>query len=418
MIELTVAKNVLQKILFDHIDFKTALKSEISGKKRTGESELRTNVSHLIVTELRHHVLFKTLIEKTGYKYNTDDLAYIYLLFTVKFFDNHLDYEKVNKEVKTFLKKEKYTPLVEIISSNDPYTLLDFKQKSMKYVACRYNIQPWILELWSSQYGSSFATKMAQALAKPRELTYRVNTLYSDYEKVLKENADLLIPCETSNLVKAKQSDLIKAKMPKDFLFVEDANIKNLVDKYENDFLNELTIYSGSDDVLPIELLVRSKLQTGINVACPFFEEKAGLLRFMRSMSAHNMNVFAAHDVIKLRTGISRDTEIVYCNPKSSSFGKINSQPDYLVHLRMSELPKFIKMQKEAIENCSHFVCHEGILIYLVDTFNKNETINVVAGFLHQHPEFTIIEEEQLYPQTSNGSSLYYAVLKLEKTND
>ena len=418
MLELTVAKNVLNRILFEHQDFKIALKSEISSKKRANKSDLNGVVSHLIIAELRHHILFKMIVERLGEKYTTDDLSYIYLLFTCKFFVKDFDFEKVNTDVKAFLKKDKYLPLTKVLENDDPFAFLNLNQKSKKYIACKYNIPPWIIDLWSDQYGQNFTVKIAHALSQPKELTYRVNSLYENVEDILKVNSDIFSETEVQDLYLAKQKDLQKAQMPKDFIFVEDINLKKIADKYTNDFLNEVTIYSGSDDILPLEFLIRSKLEMGINIPCPFIEEKATLMRVAREFNARNMNAFLAHDLIKMKTGISRPTEVVYCNPKSSSFGKINSKPDYLVHLRMSELQKMVKMQKEAIENCAQFVCNDGVLIYIVDTINKNETINVVANFISKHPEFSIIEEEQLYPQSANGSTLYYAVLKLEKNDD
>lgn len=418
MIELTTAKNVLNHILFEHQDFKIALKTELSSKRRYDTSDFRNAVSKLVISELRHHVLFKTILEKIGQKFTTEDLCFIYLLFTCKYFYQEIDYAKVCTDVKAFLKKDKYLPLEDVLKFDDPYDYLALNTKSVKYLSCQYNIPSWIIELWKEQYGPSFTIKIAHALSKPRELTYRVNSLFDNVQQVLKANNDIFNKTETEYIYSAKQKDLLRAVMPNDFVFAEDVNIKNIVDCYENDFLNELTIYSGSDDVLPLELFVRSKLQTGINVVCPFFEEKANFIRFCRAMNAHNVNAFKAHEVITMRTGISRPTEIVYCNPRSSSFGKINSKPDYLVHLRMPSLKEMIKYQKEAIENCSKFVCEDGLLIYIVDTINKNETINIVSGFVSKHPEFKIIEEEQLYPQSSKGSTLYYAVLKMEKTND
>ena len=185
----------------------------------------------------------------------------------------------------------------------------------------------------------------------------------------------------------------------------------------QNSLLEEVCVYSDEDDSLPLEELARSKNRIGINVVCPTYEERTKLVRSIRLQKAKNINVFKANDILSMKTGISRKSELFYCFPKSSSYALINKYPDYVVRFRNTLIDGFIENQKKALHNCAEFICDGGELVYIVNTLNQRETKEVVDAFLQSHQSFVLVKDEQIIPDKKNNLFLYWAILKLEKKN-
>ena len=55
---------------------------------------------------------------------------------------------------------------------------------------------------------------------------------------------------------------------------------------------------------------------------------------------------------------------------------------------------------------------NDGQIIYIVDTLNKKESVDVVSTFLKEHSNFELIEEKQCFPFDKYDTAMYYAVLK------
>ena len=85
-----------------------------------------------------------------------------------------------------------------------------------------------------------------------------------------------------------------------------------------------------------------------------------------------------------------------------------------MLHFDPQNLDKYIAKQKEVLKDLSTFVNDGGILIYMVDTLNKKESLSVVSSFLLNNPEFELIDERQIFPFEDEDVALYYAVMKKE----
>lgn len=416
MIELLVSKNVLSDILYENKTFKRALSDQCFSKKE--HSNIRKVVSGLVGCELRHHFLFKKVLDKLHIELSLDERTFLYLALANNHYLKALNIKEVNEHLKDVF-HEKYSQIEELLKPE--FSLFDYiniNKKSFDYISIRFNLPKWLLKNWAKEIGLSKTYRIIHFLSKPSNLTYRLNPYNEHFREVIENNKDVLHNEVYPEVVEVSRKEMQqRPELKGDHLFPIDYQLKKMVDEVQSQLIEEVCIYSDEDDSLPLEELARSKGKLGVNVVCPSYEERTKLVRSIRLQKAKNMNVFKADDIVSMKTGISRKTELFYCYPKSSSYAYISKYPDYIIRFRNTSIDEFVANQKKALENCAEFICDGGELVYIVNTLNHRETKDVVQAFLQSHPSFKLKKEEQILQDKNLNSFLYYAVLKLENTH-
>lgn len=416
MIELLVCKDVLSEILYENKTFKRALSDQCFSKKE--HSNIRRTVSALVGCELRHHFLVKKVLDKLNLELTLDQRTFLYLALANNHFLKALDIKGVNSQIEEVF-SELYSKVEPLLDPNlNLFEYLNINKKSFDYISIRFNLPKWLLKSWAKEIGLSKTYRIIHQLTLPNDQTYRINEFNEFGKEFIEKHKNLLGEEIYPGIVRISRKTMSQNPDLKcEFLFEIDYRLKRLIDNTQSSLVQELSIYSDEDDSLPFEELARSKGKLGVNVVCPSFEERTNLVRTLRISKAKNINVFKAGDVIAMKTGISRDSELFYCYPKSSSYSCINKYPDYIVRFRNTQIDGLVDNQKNALEKCSEFICDGGELVYIVNTLNKRETKDVIEAFLQSHPSFKLVKDEQFYPDQYSSSFLYYAVLKLEKNH-
>ena len=414
MVELLVSKNVLSDILYENKTFKRALSDQCFSKKEY--KEIRKPVSGLVGCELRHHFLFKKVLDKLHMEFTLDERTYLYLALANNHFLKALNIKEVNERLRDIF-HEKFDQIESLLNPElSLYEYVNIDKKSFDYVSIRFNLPKWLLKSWAREIGLSKTYRIIHFLTMPMNQTYRLNPFNESAQAILEKNKNLLGKEIYPGIVSLSRRVVQQNhELKGEHLFEIDYRIKELIDQNQSELLEEVSLYTDEDDSLALELLARSNNKLGINVVCPNYEERTNLVRSIRLQKAKNINVFKANDLASMKTGISRQCELFYCFPSSSSFAFINKYPDYIVRFRNTSIDAFVKNQQEALEKCSNFICDGGELVYIVNTLNHRETKDIVSRFIQMHPEFALVKENQILPDKTSGSFLYYAVLKLEK---
>lgn len=412
MIEVVLAKDILHKVLNEDVTFKKATKEVFSGGENS--SALKC-VTALVGCELRHHLLFKHILKRCEDSFSQDELELCYLALANEFFLKALDNDEVKKFVDEKLKDKDHKDFDEIYTfEGSPLDLVKLPRESIDFISIRFNTPRWLIKMWSKHFGKGVSFKILKKNARPLDQYVSVNTLKTSEEDLLKSYPNEFSKSESKNLLKVNpKANLRKLREYKeDFFYCFKAPLKGLIDKYQNELLNEISLYSGADNSFVHELIVRSKLEVGINLAVPSIDERPEILRQIRIFKARNVNLFNAKDEIGMKAGISGKQELFYVFPSSSSFDKIAQYPDYLVHFNRENLDSLIEGERKSLELVAPYIMQEGLLIYIVDTLNKKESSLIIEEFLNNHTEFELVEEKQHFPFDESNSSLYYAVLK------
>lgn len=409
MIELELSKKVLSSILYEDVSFKKALKLVISTNK-SGQVKL---ISGLVGCELRHHLLFESLVTNVD---SDEKKTCLYLALANHYFFKRIDEKEINAFLNDHLSIDEIKPLEELLKGEkSPSELISYSNQSLEYASIRFNTPLWLTKMWKKHYGSGNLYKILKANNK-QNATYVNLDKNINKDDFLSKNKDSVSFDENSKLFLLSPQVSYKSfeQYKTNNLITINPILNSIFNNLKNDFSNEFTIYSGHDDSFVENIILSTNDNVGLNVVVPTLSNRSSLLRFIRLRKAKNVNLFAAHDEVSMKCGISHKQEIIYCYPESTSFNKISQYPDYLLHIKREDLDTLISDQKEALENCSKFVMEDGLLIYIVDTLSKKESTLVINDFINKHPEFSLIEQKQYFPYENDKSSMFYAVFKLK----
>ncbi len=407
MKELTLAQEGLIRIIRDDISFKKA--QNILFPHNSPDRKYIGNVSSLLGCELRHHLLFGQLLKEANAILDIEEEMLVRLALANHFFLKRFNEDEIKNIVKESL-KEKYSSQIDnLLSYSGPIAeIVKLDHSDIEYVSIRFNTPSWLIKMWNKHYGRGLSFKTLKANSLPMKNFVRLSSkdkIELDESKFIKSDiTDIYEYVGKEPLRKLEQYQNGE-------MFQLRPVIKDILDRYYDPLMNECTLYSGDDDSVIHEFYTRSLGKCGINLVVPDLSKRAEVMRFIRLNNIKNINFFMANDPIAYQTGISHQQEMVFLFPSSSSFSKIQLYPDYLLHFKRESLDALIKKQKEVIVDLSKYVLPGGLLIYMVDTLNKKESSSIVTNFLLDNPDFSLLEEQQLFAFDDN-TTLYYAVMK------
>ncbi|HAK05578.1 MAG TPA: hypothetical protein DCM23_02605, partial [Firmicutes bacterium] len=114
---------------------------------------------------------------------------------------------------------------------------------------------------------------------------------------------------------------------------------------------------------------------------------------------------------------VSHPQDFVILVSNCSKFDLIRSLPDFFIHFKQDNIDGLIAEQKEALHESSKFVAEGGLFSYGINTINKKEGQNLIANFLSEHQDFTLIHEKQYFPFDEMNTALYMAIMRKKINN-
>jgi len=99
-----------------------------------------------------------------------------------------------------------------------------------------------------------------------------------------------------------------------------------------------------------------------------------------------------------------------------SGLGVLRRNPDAKWRMTAAKVQKLISEQKEILDSYHRMVRPGGMLIYATCSILPSENRLQVDNFLASHPEFSMVEDKTLGPDTTNSDGFYMArMLKSEQ---
>lgn len=119
----------------------------------------------------------------------------------------------------------------------------------------------------------------------------------------------------------------------------------------------------------------------------------------------------AARDAREAKKEWNDSFDRVLCDVPCSGFGVFAKKPElrYKDPAKSEALPA---IQRAILQSCAPLVKVGGQLVYSTCTLLSRENGENVRAFLGEHPEFELLRERTLYPDTDGTDGFYFAVLK------
>ena len=405
MHKFNIAIEILDNILVKQIPFNLATKNVLD--KYSTPLEDRANITGLVGCELRHHLLFETLIkddleldDNAGYS------AFLLLLanhhFYLKFDEQELiaitakESGKDAKEIKEFLAN--HDDKNELIPTKYP-------KGSFEYLSLRYNTPIWLVKMLNKHFGRGLAFKVLQVNTRPVVQAYKLNGI--ELGRVLVNPNFAVAPIDDMALYigkgSAKGTDFYKNKE----IIPEKMAFKATLDSIDVKPMSSIAYFSGYSNTMYIDLALRVPT-SHIDVVTPDITLSTEVKRHISTYNLKNVSCFE-EKAANLLACISDKVDYFFMLARNSNFELLRTNADYFLRFSRDELDSIMNEQRYSLEEAASLVNDGGELIYMIPTLNKKESKQIINEFLLIHQEYSLVEEKQYFPFEELNSTLYVA---------
>ena len=414
------ASLALNNILLKEIPFQIALKDVL--EKNEINKESRSLVTGLVGCELRHHLLFRTLLkEKYGYpKEEEEKYIPVYLLLANELFYHRFDFNQIvlNASKMTGIPAKELTPYIEELKKNPKIIPSNIQEGSMEYLSLRFNTPLWLVKMWDKQYGRTTTFKVLKGNSKTSKITCGVNTSNSSKEKLLETNDFVSSKVENCLIYQGKEVLRNTDYSKHHNVYLEKMPYIDIINKLECDPFSKVAIFSGYSNNLLLDYIFLKKPQSKIDVIVPEFRDYKTLENDVKQFRLKNVQLYDAKANV-IESCISEPVDVFFLLARNTNYENFNRMPDYFLQCKNQKLDSLINEQIYSLDEAYGCLNVGGQLIYMVPTLNNKETTLLIKDFLLRHQDMSLVEERHYLPFEEGESLMYYVkMLKTEKKYD
>ena len=104
--------------------------------------------------------------------------------------------------------------------------------------------------------------------------------------------------------------------------------------------------------------------------------------------------------------------DVLVADLPCSGLGVLRKKTDIRYKMSRGQQEELEALQRRILDTVCSYVKKDGIMVYSTCTINLGENQENVAWFLGKHPEFELLDMEQIYPGTQVGDGFFYARLR------
>ena len=419
-------------MVLSHYEFYTkCLKSVIEGEKfynilnKTiknfeAEANEKKDAQAIIGSCIRHYLFFYHTL-KTKFKITNEDLIYVILyILNDYYFTRRYKKEDLIETINDYISKNNITLDVSAIfsyfDSKTPFELLkdEFQNNiNVKYFSLRYNVPEWIVLMISKQYSMTNAVKTIKAFSNKQKYYVKVNEKLHTPEEVRIKDTEFKA-LEDGMYEYIGKTALRKHPLINNFFLYQ-------TNYFDNEILRKCKIHTGDsivvfDDVktnFVLELFNKANKENTFQFFSSDYSKLIKTLEYLRKYR-HEKLVYDQCSPEGLEARVARKANLLVMIPRSSNFTNVNSSPEYLINFKQDSLSEIIAYQENSIEELSKQVLIGGSLVYITYTLNKKENELIIDKFLEKHPGWHLVEQKTYFPNSTEVTCGYYAILHRE----
>lgn len=123
------------------------------------------------------------------------------------------------------------------------------------------------------------------------------------------------------------------------------------------------------------------------------------------------------HDALSLDTSMKDKMDVVIADLPCSGIGVIAKKPDIKYNVNLTGIDELSKLQEKILDTVKNYVKRGGKLLFSTCTITKAENVNNTKAFLAKNPEFELLKEKQIIPD-SIQDGFYYALMQRKQGNN
>ena len=404
--------NVLVKVVKEGVPFNTAIHAVLNKPNKTLiDPNLKATLYALCGCVLRHYYIFKEVITREYGELPVESFLLVALGLGNQLFAKRVNKEKLGKYIV------KNTGLlgapVFISGFTDPKKIMpeDIKHGSNEYYSLRYNVPPWIVDMWNKTAGELIAKKLFHAFTNRIDNLVRINQCVISHDDFIEKYGKDYSPLQRGIALYTGSTPIKKnrAYIEGDALRIP-VSYKYMCDSMEVSISDSMAFYSCGTNHLLEELFARFGPLYNLNVICG---HSGHLLEINDVISKFGLSEVEVQegDYTKIDELVTKPVHTFFVCPRSSFFLGLYERADHFLRVKEESLPGIIETEYASLCAAANKVEKGGNLVYFVTTFYKNECHKLIHHFIKEHPEFELKEEKHFLPYDPYQTMFYFAHL-------
>lgn len=295
-----------------------------------------------------------------------------------------------------------------------------WKDVTFQNESVRYSVPEWIIDGWNADYGRDVTEKMLEAFMQPAKITVRTNTQKCTPEELKDRLSQEGVTVEAiegiSYAFALSGFDYLAGlgSFQDGWFYVQDISsmtVAHAADPKKGDYIIDVCAAPGGKSSHLAELLDGS----GMVEARDLTEYKVGLIEenILRH-DLHNMKAVQQDATLFDEASVEK-ADILICDLPCSGLGVIGRKSDIRYKMTAEKAHDLAALQQEMLDTVWKYVKRGGKLIYSTCTIHKEENEDNVAAFLQKHPQFTLVEQRQIFPMEESDG---FFVAKMIRSTD
>lgn len=296
-----------------------------------------------------------------------------------------------------------------------------WKDVTFQNESVRYSVPEWIIDGWNADYGRDVTEKMLEAFMQPAKITVRTNTQKCTPEELKDRLSQEGVTVEAiegiSYAFALSGFDYLAGlgSFQDGWFYVQDISsmtVAHAADPKKGDYIIDVCAAPGGKSSHLAELLDGS----GMVEARDLTEYKVGLIEenILRH-DLHNMKAVQQDATLFDEASVEK-ADILICDLPCSGLGVIGRKSDIRYKMTAEKAHDLAALQQEMLDTVWKYVKRGGKLIYSTCTIHKEENEDNVAAFLQKHPQFTLVEQRQIFPM--EGSDGFFVAKMIRSTDE
>ena len=296
-----------------------------------------------------------------------------------------------------------------------------WKDVAFQNESVRYSVPEWIIDGWNADYGRDVTEKMLEAFMQPAKITVRTNTQKCTPEELKDRLSQEGVTVEAiegiSYAFVLSGFDYLAGlgSFQDGWFYVQDISsmtVAHAADPKKGDYIIDVCAAPGGKSSHLAELLDGS----GMVEARDLTEYKVGLIEenILRH-DLHNMKAVQQDATLFDEASVEK-ADILICDLPCSGLGVIGRKSDIRYKMTAEKAHDLAVLQQEMLDTVWKYVKRGGKLIYSTCTIHKEENEDNVAAFLQKHPQFTLVEQRQIFPM--EGSDGFFVAKMIRSTDE
>lgn len=339
-------------------------------------------------------------------------------LYQLAYLDRIPDHAAVNETVAIAPKRSRAfvnAILRAFLRTGKQIVFPDRTSAPMDYLSVRYSFHPDICRAFCDAYGFDRTESLLDAFCGRAPLTLRVNTLRISRDALLQKLTDAgytpkpTPECESGIVLESTPVTALPG-FDEGWFFVQDEASQLCVEALNalpNTRVLDTCACPGSKSFGA----AADMQNTGTLIACDLHANKLSLVRSGAERLGISILKTEARDAREHRADWDASFDRVLCDVPCSGFGVFAKKPElrYKSPQKSEALPD---IQLAILKTAAHYVKEGGRLVYSTCTLLPRENGENVNRFLSEHPDFTLLRERTLFPDTDGTDGFYFAVLQ------